>query len=118
MEAVWVLSNAASGCTTPQAVKLVQNNVLECFVNLLDDQNPRMIQVVLEGIYNILRHGQGVGEGENPFLDTLETLEGIEKIEALQSHPSQEVYELAVKILEKFLEVEGEQEEEEANKDE
>ena len=103
------MTNAASGCTPHQAVKFVQNNVLEAFINLLNAKNPATDQVVLEGIYNILKHSESLGGFENPFVATFESSGGLDKIEALRYHENQKVDELVLKILEKFLGVEGEE---------
>jgi importin subunit alpha-1 len=39
-------------------------------------------------------------EGVNPYARAIEAAEGLDKIEALQDHPSEDVYEKAVHILE------------------
>ena len=72
-----------------------------------------MVEIVLEGILNILGHGRSLEGEENPFAVTLESLGGLNKVEALQNHPSHKVYELTLKIIEEFFAFE-----EEANRDE
>lgn len=42
-------------------------------------------------------------DGSNPFAREVEACDGLDKIEALQDHPSEDVYQKAVLILETYV---------------
>ena len=50
---------------------------------------------------------QEMGMAENPFANKIETADGLPKIEALQEDPNEEVYQKAMKILEKYFPLEA-----------
>lgn len=61
----------------------------------------------LEGLENILKVGEadkemGVNGGVNLYAQIIEESDGLDKIENLQSHDNNEIYEKAVKILERY----------------
>jgi len=110
-EAAWVLSNATNHGTIDQIVRMLQCGLLDCFVTLLDSEDSKTVIVVLEGLNNILNAGAKLaiehgGNGENPFLLELEQKGAVPKIEKLQEHPSSDVYQKALKILENHFELE------------
>ena len=106
MEAAWVISNATKNCDTAQMEKLLENEVLECLLFLLDSQNVDIVEVSLRAIENILNHGAEVANkngGGNKFVTRLENKGGVSKIENLQSTESAVIYDLTIKLLEKFF---------------
>lgn len=61
----------------------------------------------LEGLENILKVGEadkemGLNGGVNLYAQMIEESDGLDKIENLQSHDNNEIYEKAVKILERY----------------
>ena len=55
---------------------------------------------------NILKTGEDLKDqngGENPHATTVEQANGLEKIDNLQQHENNNIYERAVKILEKYF---------------
>lgn len=61
----------------------------------------------LEGLENILKVGEadkemGLNGGVNLYAQIIEESDGLDKIENLQSHDNNEIYEKAVKILERY----------------
>lgn len=61
----------------------------------------------LEGLENILKVGEadkemGLNDGVNLYAQIIEESDGLDKIESLQSHDNNEIYEKAVKILERY----------------
>lgn len=75
--------------------------------DLLICPDPRIVTVCLEGLENILKVGEadkesGQNSGINIYAQMIDDCEGLDKIENLQSHDNNEIYEKAVKILEKY----------------
>lgn len=71
----------------------------------------------LEGLENILKVGEadkemGMNGGVNLYAQVIDECDGLDKIENLQTHDNNEIYEKAVKILERYW---AEAEEEEQN---
>jgi len=110
-EASWILSNATKNSNPEQIARMVQSGVLDCFVALLDGEDAKTTEVVLEGLNNILNWGAVLANqqksSENFFLIELENKGGVKKIEDLQTHPNNEVYLKALKILENHFELES-----------
>ncbi|KAI5326300.1 hypothetical protein L3X38_035374 [Prunus dulcis] len=74
--------------------------------DLLIWQDPRIITVCLEGPENILKVDEadkemGMNDGINLYAQLVDECEGLDKIENLQTHDNSEIYEKAVKILER-----------------
>ena len=109
-EAAWAISNATSGGTKEQIHYMVQQGCLSPLCELLNVQDARIVIVALEGLENILRHGEGyrqMGES-NPYTDSIEEADGVRLIEELQHHANEKIYESAVRILETYFEGEDE----------
>jgi importin subunit alpha-1 len=112
-EAAWAISNATSGGTSEQIKYLIEQGAIKPLCDLLTCSDPRIINVALEGLENILKVGykensaSGLG---NPYANLIDEADGLEKIDKLQNHPNNEVYEKAVKILETYFDAEEEDE--------
>ena len=109
-EAAWAISNATTGGTNEQIEYLIKCNPLPSLIKLLDSTDVRIIKVILEGLENILETGEQLklAYGKNLYVAPIEQAGGLEKIENLQQHPNDEIYESAVKILERFFDAEEE----------
>lgn len=75
--------------------------------DLLICPDPRIVTVCLEGLENILKVGEadkemGMNGGVNVYAQMIDECEGLDKIENLQTHDNNEIYEKAVKVLEKY----------------
>ncbi|KAB1222937.1 Importin subunit alpha-1 [Morella rubra] len=116
-EAAWALSNATSGGSHEQIQFLVSQGCIKPLCDLLICPDPRIVTVCLEGLENILKVGDadremGMNDGINIYAQMIDECDGLDKIENLQSHDNNEIYEKAVKILERYW---AEEEEEEQN---
>jgi hypothetical protein len=65
------------------------------------------VTVCLEGLENILKVGEadkemGLNGGVNLYAQMVDECDGLDKIENLQTHDNNEIYEKAVKILERY----------------
>ncbi len=108
-EATWILANAVIQSNLEQLIYLFQNRVLDCFCDMLDSEDPGILEVVIDGLGHFLRKGEQfakIRNCENPFYAELEKREGLEKIENLQKHKEEKVYEAALRFLEKNYDVE------------
>ena len=70
--------------------------------------------VCLEGLENILKVGEadkamGMNNGVNLYAQMIDECEGLDKIENLQTHDNNDIYEKAVKVLEKYWAEEDEE---------
>ena len=106
-EAACAISNAISGGTPEQINFLVARGCIPPLCELLEDSDAKIVTVALEGLKNILKVGATMAEsspsGENPHALTVERAQGLEKIDNLQNHENNDIYERAVKMLEKYF---------------
>lgn len=109
-EAAWAISNATTGGKKEQIDFLLELNPLPPLLNLLDSSDVRIIKVILEGLTNILEIGENFErvDNKNDYVFQIEKAGGLEKLENLQQHPNDEIYENAIKILERFFGAEEE----------
>lgn len=106
-EAAWAISNATSGGAHEQIQFLVGEGCIAPLCDLLVCPDPRIITVCLEGLENILKVGEadkemGLNGGINIYAQQVDECDGLDKIESLQNHDNNEIYEKAVKILERY----------------
>ncbi|KAK9992053.1 hypothetical protein SO802_027038 [Lithocarpus litseifolius] len=113
-EAAWAISNATSGGSREQIQYLVNQGCIKPLCDLLLCPDPRIVTVCLEGLENILKIGEADKESGNSvvnvYAEIIDECDGLDKLENLQSHDNNEIYEKAVKILERYW-VEEEEEE-------
>ena len=88
-EAVWAISNATSGAATKEQFShLVQQGVVESLCNMVDgEQDTKIIEVVLDGLENILK--SCTAEGASQLLLDLMSFfksDSLTKIKTLQHH--------------------------------
>ncbi len=70
------------------------------FCSLLSCKDTQVVQVVLDGINNILKLA---GTGIDMVTGLIEECGGLDKIESLQNHENVEIYKLAYEIIEQFF---------------
>ncbi|XP_042516060.1 importin subunit alpha-4-like [Macadamia integrifolia] len=114
-EAAWAISNATSGGSHEQIQYLVNQGCIKPLCDLLICPDPRIVTVCLEGLENILKVGEadkemGKSDAVNIYAQIIDECEGLDKIENLQNHDNNEIYEKAMKILERYW-VDDEEEE-------
>jgi len=111
-EAAWAISNATSGGSAEQIKYLVQQGCIRPLCDLLDAKDARIVTVALEGLENILRIGQEeaqrTGLTVSEYGQIIDSEGGLDKIEALQNHQQNEIYEKAMKIIQKYFGFEDE----------
>jgi hypothetical protein len=114
-EAAWAVANAASSGTVDQINTMVQAGCLRGLISLLHMDEPRVVQVALEGLDHILKKGAAeaaaMGMDSNPFADDVIELDGDRIIEELQDHDNTFVYQKAISMLERHFDGEAVDEE-------
>ena len=103
-EAAWAISNATSGGTPDQIREIARCGAVKPLCDLLTVKDSRIVNVALEGIENILKQRMTnmMDAGVNSETNMMDA-GGMAKLEQLQSHANDEVYQRAVKILEKYF---------------
>ncbi|XP_013775311.1 importin subunit alpha-3-like [Limulus polyphemus] len=99
-EAAWAISNLTISGTKAQVAYLVSQGVIAPLCNLLVVRDPQVVQVVLDGINNILKLA------ERQFYNIASQIEecgGLDKIEQLQNHENEEIYKLAYEIIDQYF---------------
>lgn len=101
-EACWAVTNLTSGGSVEQIVQIVQAGCIKPLSNLLVVKEPKIIQVILDAFKNILSAAEKL-EQLDIVCSLIEESEGLDKIEALQQHANDNVYEMALEIIEKYF---------------
>lgn len=83
-----------------QVAYLIQQNVIPPFCNLLTVKDAQVVQVVLDGLSNILKMAEDQAE---TIANLIEECGGLEKIEQLQNHENEDIYKLAYEIIDQFF---------------
>uniref|UniRef100_A0A673GAY0 Importin subunit alpha n=1 Tax=Sinocyclocheilus rhinocerous TaxID=307959 RepID=A0A673GAY0_9TELE len=117
-EAVWFLSNITAGnqqqvqavidanlvpmiiLLLDKVAYLIQQQVVPPFCNLLTVKDAQVVQVVLDGLSNILKMADDEAE---TIANLIEECGGLEKIEQLQNHENEDIYKLAYEIIDQFF---------------
>jgi len=99
-EAAWAISNLTISGSKQQVAYLVSQGVIPPFCNLLTCNDVQVIQVVLDGISNILSRA---GDEVEAVASMIEECGGLDKIEFLQNHENGDIYKLAYNIIERYF---------------
>jgi len=99
-EAAWAISNLTISGRKDQVAFVVTQGVLAPLCNLLSVKDTQVIQVVLDGLNNILK----MADDEVDTICTLiEECGGLDKLEALQNHENEDIYKLAYEIIDSYF---------------
>jgi len=69
---------------------------------MLNAKEAKVAIVILEGLMNILTMAEKFGQAENICV-MIEECGGLDKIEQLQSHENEQVYNAAMRLIEKYF---------------
>jgi HEAT repeat protein len=101
-EAAWAISNLTSGGSREHIEYVVQQGVIKPLCDLLDQQDAKLVKVVLDASANILKASANA-DGSNPVADFFDECGGMEKIENLQEHENTGIYEKSLSIIETYF---------------
>lgn len=99
-EAAWAISNLTISGRKEQVGFVVHQGVIPPFCNLLVVKDPQVVNVVLDGINNILKMA---GDDVESLCQQIEECGGLDKIENLQNHENEDIYKLAYDIIDKYF---------------
>ncbi|KHN73995.1 Importin subunit alpha-3 [Toxocara canis] len=99
-EAAWAVSNVTISGRAEQVEYMVQQNVIPPFCALLSIRDSQIVQVVLDGLNNILKMA---GPRLESVCTQIEECGGLDKIEHLQNHENEEIYKLAYEIIDNYF---------------
>jgi len=100
-EAAWAVANLTSGGSLQQKAFLVQAGVLKPLTDMLLCNDAKIIGVVLDAFKNILRAADDLGHRES-LCDSLEEFNFLDCLEKLQEHQNEDIYQMAVEIIETY----------------
>jgi hypothetical protein len=107
-EAAWAISNLTVSGNKHQVAHCVSSGVIPPFCALLECKDNQVVQVVLDGLQNILR--LAAPEGLENVTTQIEECGGVDKIENLQNHENEDIYKLAYEIIVQYFRDETDQE--------
>ncbi|VDK78672.1 unnamed protein product [Litomosoides sigmodontis] len=99
-EAAWAVSNVTISGRAEQVEYMVSQGVIPPFCALLSIRDSQIVQVVLDGLNNILKMA---GPRSESICTMIEECGGLDKIEHLQNHESEEIYKLAYEIIDNYF---------------
>uniref|UniRef100_A0A4W5L8B0 Importin subunit alpha n=1 Tax=Hucho hucho TaxID=62062 RepID=A0A4W5L8B0_9TELE len=99
-EAAWTISNLTISGRKDQVEYLVQQNVVPPFCSLLSVKDSQVVQVLLDGLKNVLIMA---GDEASTVTEIIEECGGLEKIENLQQHENEDIYKLAFEIIDQYF---------------
>uniref|UniRef100_T1IVG4 Importin subunit alpha n=1 Tax=Strigamia maritima TaxID=126957 RepID=T1IVG4_STRMM len=105
-EAAWAISNLTISGNKNQVAYLVQEGVIPPFCSLLTCKDVQVIQVVLDGITNILKMA---GNQLVAICSMIEECGGLDNIEVLQNHENEEIYKLSYDIIDQYFSEEADE---------
>ncbi|PFX22118.1 importin subunit alpha-3-like [Stylophora pistillata] len=103
-EAAWAISNFTVSGNPQQVAVLVNCGAIPPFCKLLDCMDTQVVQIVLDGLNNILKMA---GDRADAIATIIEEAGGLDKIEFLQQHENEEIYKLAFGIIDQYFSNEG-----------
>ncbi|RMX56475.1 hypothetical protein pdam_00014930 [Pocillopora damicornis] len=103
-EAAWAISNFTVSGNPQQVAVLVNCGAIPPFCKLLDCMDTQVVQIVLDGLNNILKMA---GDRSDAIATIIEEAGGLDKIEFLQQHENEEIYKLAFGIIDQYFSNEG-----------
>uniref|UniRef100_A0A8C5GE75 Importin subunit alpha n=1 Tax=Gouania willdenowi TaxID=441366 RepID=A0A8C5GE75_GOUWI len=96
----WAISNLTISGRKDQVEFLVEQHVIPPFCSLLSVKDSQVVQVVLDGLKNILIMA---GDEASTIAEIIEECGGLEKIENLQQHENEDIYKLAFEIIDQYF---------------
>lgn len=99
-EAAWAVSNLTISGRKDQVAYVVSLGVVTPMCNLLMTKDTQVVQVVLDGLSNILRMAE---DDSDTICTYIEECGGLDKLEALQNHENEEIYKLVYEIIDTYF---------------
>jgi len=101
-EATWAVTNLTSGGSAMQVFKLVELGGLKPLCAMLQCADGKIVQVVLDGLTNMLNMADASGK-TSEMTTCIEEADAIDMLEKLQEHENEEIYKAALNIIETWF---------------
>ena len=90
-------------------MEMINRGLLECFTDLLDCEDTKILHLVLAAFENIMNSkpwnkDQDQAFFVNPIITIINQRDGVEKLEKLASHPNKKIQEQAQDLLSRLFE--------------
>eukprot|EP01038_Epipyxis_sp_PR26KG_P012354 gene12354-16568_t len=113
-EAAWVISNISTAGNKNHVVQLVEMGVIRPICELLEVSDAKILMIAMEALESVLDVGlKSSNQLITHYLHLVDEAGGVDHLEQLQEHENNQIYEKAVKIIEKFFGAETEEPESE-----
>ncbi|KRX17748.1 Importin subunit alpha-4 [Trichinella nelsoni] len=99
-EAAWAISNVTISGQREEVAFMVSQGVIPAMCSQLNSRDVQVVQVILDGLNNILKMA---GDEVEVITQQIEDCGGLDHIETLQTHENEEIYKLAYEILDKYF---------------
>ena len=99
-EAIWIVSNIATGGTDKQIMSVIEAGAINAVCSILSVNDTKMLLVALDAVDCILKLGMKLNKDYISFVDECD---GLTMIETLQEHESEEVYQKAIALIETYF---------------
>ncbi|CAG5097904.1 Oidioi.mRNA.OKI2018_I69.XSR.g15284.t1.cds [Oikopleura dioica] len=101
-EATWAVTNLTSGGSAMQVFKLVELGGLKPLCAMLGCADGKIVQVVLDGLTNMLNMADASGK-TTEMTTCIEEADAIDMLEKLQEHENEDIYKAALNIVETWF---------------
>jgi len=99
-EAAWAISNLTISGRKEQVAYVVSQGVIPPLCQLLSVKDTQVVQVILDGLNNILKLAEDEVES---VCRMIEECGGLDKLEALQNHENEDIYKLVYEIIDTYF---------------
>lgn len=108
-EALWALANICTNGTYTHAMSIADAGGLEPLIAALalHNMDPDLLMAILDAVRNVLEAEMETGRAfdDQSYIQMIEENDGLECIEQLQNHPSENIYNKCVSLIEDFFQV-------------
>lgn len=107
-EAAWIVCNTAAAGTPEHVCRIVAAGIVEPLVDILNNDDARMLVVVMDAMEAVLSVEAKFKRDGNPaaamcrFADNFEEHGAVGRLEELQEHESEDVYKRSYALLKKY----------------
>jgi importin subunit alpha-1 len=108
-EAAWIFCNIATAGNAEHVCKIVASRVIPPLVDIMSNDDSRMICVVMDAVNAILKVEKQFADSGNPaaalcrFAEQFEEAGGVQRLEELQEHACDDVFEKARDLVDQYF---------------
>lgn len=106
-EAVWTMCNCITGADWELTVRLIRLGAMDAIIYVIVNiPDANVLSIILESLKKLFELGDEIGDiydGNNTFVSIFIKQGGLDPLDRLQSHPSNDVYNSANYLIEKYF---------------